>query len=106
MSLHELARLFADPPVEPRSELRWWLAEGRLQTDATVRSDETTKRGMSVRFTPGTNWSSANLPAISQTIRPLPRNSTYEARIWRADHAHGRAAAHRSLGFRARVSDS
>jgi hypothetical protein len=106
MTLEDLARLLADPAIEHRPELRWWLAEG-LHTDETLRLEidtahhlgfggmeflamdeaaidhsrygwgaeewvhdsqivveETTRRGMSVSFTSGTNWSNANLPTI------------------------------------------
>ncbi|WP_188192042.1 glycosyl hydrolase [Nonomuraea sp. SYSU D8015] len=35
MSLDDLARLIADPSIEFRPELRWWLAEG-LHTDETL----------------------------------------------------------------------
>lgn len=107
VTLDDLARLVATPPIEYRPELRWWLAEG-LHTDQTPRLrdrhrsppgvrrlgiprhgrgrgrplpvrlgfggvgarpqivvEETTKRGMSVSFTSGTNWSNANLPTIT-----------------------------------------
>ena len=100
------AGLIAEPAIEFRPELRWWLAEG-LHTDETLRYEidtahrlgfggmeflamdeagidharygwgaeewvhdsqivveETTRRGMSVSFTSGTNWSNANLPTI------------------------------------------
>ena len=36
MTLDDLARLIANPPIEYRPELRWWLAEG-LHTDETLR---------------------------------------------------------------------
>ncbi|MEI3848546.1 MULTISPECIES: glycosyl hydrolase [unclassified Microbacterium] len=106
MTLDDFRREIADPAIEFRPELRWWLAEG-LHTDATLRREiddahrlgfggmeflamdegaidharygwgseewvhdsqvvveETTRRGMSVSFTSGTNWSNANLPTI------------------------------------------
>jgi hypothetical protein len=106
MTLDDFRREIADPAIEFRPELRWWLAEG-LHTDQTLRREiadahrlgfggmeflamdegdidharygwgseewvhdsqivveETTKRGMSVSFTSGTNWSNANLPTI------------------------------------------
>ena len=107
MSLETFRAEVADPAIEFRPELRWWLAEG-LHTDATLRREiadahrlgfggleflamdegtidhtrygwgaeewvhdshvvveETTRRGMSVSFTSGTNWSNANLPTIT-----------------------------------------
>src|SRR4029453_3353021 len=36
MSIDDLARLIAEPAIEFRPELRWWLAEG-LHTDETLR---------------------------------------------------------------------
>lgn len=106
MTLDDFRREIADPSIEFRPELRWWLAEG-LHGDATLRREiddahrlgfggmeflamdegaidharygwgseewvhdsqvvveETTRRGMSVSFTSGTNWSNANLPSI------------------------------------------
>src|SRR3954464_15161509 len=36
MTLDDLTRLLADPAIEYRPELRWWLAEG-LHTDETLR---------------------------------------------------------------------
>ena len=36
MSIDDLARLIAEPAIEYRPELRWWLAEG-LHTDETLR---------------------------------------------------------------------
>src|SRR3954451_1130377 len=106
MTVEGLARLIAEPAIEFRPELRWWLAEG-LHTDETLRREidtahrlgfggmeflamdegaidharygwgaeewvhdsqvvveETTRRGMAVSFTSGTNWSNANLPTI------------------------------------------
>jgi len=111
MTLDEFRREIADPAIEFRPELRWWLAEG-LHTDATLRREiedahrlgfggmeflamdegaidharygwgseewthdsqvvveETTRRGMSVSFTSGTNWSNANLPTIDPDQR-------------------------------------
>ena len=107
MSFPEFRDLLANPPIETRPEVRWWLAEG-LHTDETLRTEieaahrlgfggmeflamdegnvdharygwgseewvhdsavvvaETTKRGMAVSFTSGTNWSNANLPTIT-----------------------------------------
>ncbi|MEU7745862.1 glycosyl hydrolase [Nonomuraea sp. NPDC049158] len=44
MSLDDLARMIADPSIEFRPELRWWLAEG-LHTDETlVREIDTAHR--------------------------------------------------------------
>ncbi|VXC24072.1 conserved hypothetical protein [Arthrobacter sp. 9AX] len=106
MSIDRIADVIAQPSVEYRPEVRWWLAEG-LHTDETLRHEvesahrlgfggmeflamdegpvdherygwgseewvhdsqivveETTKRGMAVSFTSGTNWSNANLPTI------------------------------------------
>ncbi|WP_420113352.1 glycosyl hydrolase [Pseudactinotalea sp.] len=111
MSLESFRTEIADPAIEFRPELRWWLAEG-LHTDETLRREiddahrlgfggmeflamdegnldharygwgaeewvhdshvvveETTKRGMSVSFTSGTNWSNANLPTITPDDR-------------------------------------
>jgi len=111
MTLDEFRREIADPAIEFRPELRWWLAEG-LHSDATLRREiddahrlgfggmeflamdegqidharygwgseewvhdsqvvveETTRRGMSVSFTSGTNWSNANLPSIDPDQR-------------------------------------
>ncbi|GAA5084470.1 hypothetical protein GCM10025760_02370 [Microbacterium yannicii] len=111
MTLDDFRREIADPAIEFRPELRWWLAEG-LHTDATLRREiadahrlgfggmeflamdegeidharygwgseewvhdsqivveETTRRGMSVSFTSGTNWSNANLPTIDPDQR-------------------------------------
>lgn len=111
MSLDDFRAGIADPAIEFRPELRWWLAEG-LHTDETLRREiadahrlgfggmeflamdegdidharygwgaeewvhdshvvveETTKRGMSVSFTSGTNWSNANLPTITPDDR-------------------------------------
>jgi hypothetical protein len=111
VSLDSFRTEVADPAIEFRPELRWWLAEG-LHTDATLRREvadahrlgfggmeflamdegdidharygwgaeewvhdshvvveETTKRGMSVSFTSGTNWSNANLPTITPDDR-------------------------------------
>lgn len=111
MTLDDFRREIADPSIEYRPELRWWLAEG-LHTDATLRREiddahrlgfggmeflamdegeidharygwgaeewvhdsqivveETTRRGMSVSFTSGTNWSNANLPTIDPDQR-------------------------------------
>ncbi len=36
MSIDDLARMIAEPAIEYRPELRWWLAEG-LHTDETLR---------------------------------------------------------------------
>jgi nanoRNase/pAp phosphatase (c-di-AMP/oligoRNAs hydrolase) len=36
MSIDDLGRLIAEPAIEFRPELRWWLAEG-LHTDETLR---------------------------------------------------------------------
>ncbi|KAF2420476.1 glycosyl hydrolase [Microbacterium sp. B35-30] len=106
MTLDDFRRAIAEPAIDFRPELRWWLAEG-LHSDATLRREiedahrlgfggmeflamdegaidharygwgseewvhdsqivveETTRRGMSVSFTSGTNWSNANLPTI------------------------------------------
>lgn len=111
MSIETFRTEIADPAIEFRPELRWWLAEG-LHTDETLRREiddahrlgfggmeflamdegnvdharygwgaeewvhdshvvveETTKRGMSVSFTSGTNWSNANLPTITPDER-------------------------------------
>lgn len=111
MSLADFRAGVADPAIEFRPELRWWLAEG-LHTDRTLRREiadahrlgfggmeflamdegdidharygwgaeewvhdshvvveETTRRGMSVSFTSGTNWSNANLPTITPDDR-------------------------------------
>lgn len=111
MSIETFRAEVADPAIEFRPELRWWLAEG-LHTDETLRREiadahrlgfggmeflamdegdidharygwgaeewvhdshvvveETTKRGMSVSFTSGTNWSNANLPTITPDDR-------------------------------------
>ena len=111
MSLEDFRAAVAEPAIEFRPELRWWLAEG-LHTDATLRreiadahrlgfggmeflamdeaeidharygwgaeewvhdsqvvAEETTRRGMSVSFTSGTNWSNANLPTITPDDR-------------------------------------
>lgn len=111
MGMTEFARGLADPPIECRPEVRWWLAEG-LHTDETLRHEidtchrlgfggmeflamdegeidharygwgaeewvhdsqvvvtETTRRGMAVSFTSGTNWSNANLPTIDPEHR-------------------------------------
>lgn len=111
MSLDDFRAGVADPAIEFRPELRWWLAEG-LHTDETLRREiadahrlgfggmeflamdeqgidharygwgseewvhdsqvvveETTRRGMSVSFTSGTNWSNANLPTITPDDR-------------------------------------
>ena len=38
MSLPEFRDLLADPPIETRPEVRWWLAEG-LHTDETLRTE-------------------------------------------------------------------
>jgi hypothetical protein len=107
VAIDDLRRNLANPPIEYRPEVRWWLAEG-LHTDETLRDEidtahrlgfggmeflamdeqaidhsrygwgaeewvhdsqivveETTKRGMAVSFTSGTNWSNANLPNIT-----------------------------------------
>jgi hypothetical protein len=37
-ALDELRRLLADPPIETRPEIRWWLAEG-VHTDETLRTE-------------------------------------------------------------------
>jgi hypothetical protein len=106
LSIDDIARNLAQPAIEFRPEVRWWLAEG-LHTDETlireidtahrlgfggmeflamdeekvdharygwgseewvhdsqVVVEQTTRRGMSVSFTSGTNWSNANLPTI------------------------------------------
>lgn len=111
MTLDDFRREIADPAIEFRPELRWWLAEG-LHGDETLRREiddahrlgfggmeflamdegaidhalygwgseewvhdsqvvveETTRRGMSVSFTSGTNWSNANLPTIDPDQR-------------------------------------
>ncbi|KQP74086.1 hypothetical protein ASF40_01610 [Microbacterium sp. Leaf288] len=111
MTLDDFRREIAEPAIEYRPELRWWLAEG-LHSDATLRREiddahrlgfggmeflamdegaidharygwgseewvhdsqvvveETTRRGMSVSFTSGTNWSNANLPTITPDDR-------------------------------------
>lgn len=111
MTLDDFRREIAEPAIEFRPELRWWLAEG-LHGDATLRREiadahrlgfggmeflamdegaidharygwgseewvhdsqvvveETTRRGMSVSFTSGTNWSNANLPTITPDDR-------------------------------------
>jgi hypothetical protein len=111
VSVADLAALIAQPAIEYRPEVRWWLAEG-LHTDETLRHEidtahrlgfggmeflamdegaidharygwgaeewthdshvvveETTKRGMAVSFTSGTNWSNANLPTITPEDR-------------------------------------
>jgi hypothetical protein len=111
MTLDDFRREIAEPAIEFRPELRWWLAEG-LHSDATLRREiddahrlgfggmeclamdegaidharygwgseewvhdsqvvveETTRRGMSVSFTSGTNWSNANLPTITPDDR-------------------------------------
>ncbi|WP_460979635.1 glycosyl hydrolase, partial [Pseudactinotalea suaedae] len=111
MSLETFRAEVAEPAIEFRPELRWWLAEG-LHTDETLRREiadahrlgfggmeflamdegdidhsrygwgaeewvhdshivveETTRRGMSVSFTSGTNWSNANLPTITPDDR-------------------------------------
>lgn len=111
MSIETFRTEVAEPAIEYRPELRWWLAEG-LHTDETLRREvadahrlgfggmeflamdegdidhsrygwgaeewvhdsqvvveETTKRGMAVSFTSGTNWSNANLPSITPDDR-------------------------------------
>lgn len=138
MTLDDFRREIADPSIDYRPELRWWLAEG-LHTDATLRREiddahrlgfggmeflamdegaidharygwgaeewvhdsqvvveETTRRGMSVSFTSGTNWSNANLPTIDPDQRAaaqeldvvheaLPAGATRTGRLPRID---------------------
>ncbi|WP_203580856.1 glycosyl hydrolase [Microbacterium hibisci] len=127
MTLDDFRREIADPAIEFRPELRWWLAEG-LHSDATLRREiadahrlgfggmeflamdegaidhtrygwgseewvhdsqvvveETTRRGMSVSFTSGTNWSNANLP----TIDPDQRAAAQELDVARETLAGG-----------------
>src|SRR4051812_713794 len=45
VTLDDLARLVAAPPIDCRPELRWWLAEG-LHTDQTLRYEIDTAHGL------------------------------------------------------------
>ena len=82
MSLDELAALLADPPIEYRPEVRWWLAEG-LHTDETLRREiDTAHRlgfgGMEdVRFR-GPVSPGDRLVVISKTNRLNRRQSVFE----------------------------
>ena len=56
-----------------------WGAEEWVH-DSQVVVEETTRRGMSVSLTSGTNWSNANLPTITPITRPPRRSSTWRTR--------------------------